>query len=66
MLPKTKRNGGEASLREVAEAWKKQKPAAAWSDMQSAQWTVEYAKRLKTENDLAGSGKPDPRNIHQG
>lgn len=65
MLPRTKRNGGESSLQEVAEAWKKQKPAAAWSDIESARWSVDYAKRLKAENDQAGFGKPDPRNVHE-
>lgn len=65
MLPRTKLNGGEASLQEANEAWKKQKPAVTWSDIESAQWSVEYAKKLKTENDQAGFGKPDPRNIHQ-
>ncbi len=66
MQPRTKLNGGETSLQEVAEAWEKQKPAVTWSDMESAQWSVDYAKKLKIENDEAGFGTPDPRNIHQG
>jgi hypothetical protein len=66
MSLRTHRNGGTASLQEVADAWKKEVHNVEWSQSESDEWAVGHAQRLKAENDKAGPAKPDPRNIHQG
>lgn len=61
---RTRRNGGDASLQEVVDAWKKAPPPIEWSTSENDEWAVGHAKRLKAEEEKAGPAKPDPRNIH--
>ena len=64
MQPRTKMNGGDSTLQEVADAWKKEAHPAAWSTAESEAWTVEFAKKLKDARLKAGDPVPDPRNSH--
>lgn len=66
MLLRTKRNGGNASLQEVAETWKKESHDFGWSDAETDKWTVEFTKKIKAELQDAGPANIDPRNIHKG
>ena len=45
----TRRNGGEASLQEVADAWKREDHDIEWSNYESDAWAVEYAKKIQQE-----------------
>lgn len=64
MQLRTHRNGGEASLQAVADAWKKEDHHFHWSDSGSDKHAVELAKRILTEELKAGPAHPDPRNVH--
>jgi electron transfer flavoprotein alpha/beta subunit len=64
MLTRTHRNGGEASLQEVAASWKKEEHDIHWSESESDKHAVELAKRLKDADTHSGPAHPDPRNIH--
>jgi len=61
---KTRMNGGEASLQEAADAWKKEGHEFAWSQYESDAWAVEFAKMLREALRKEGPAKPDPRNVH--
>lgn len=65
MLLRTPRNGGNASLDQVAESWKKEAHDFGWSQSENDHWAVEFAKRVHAELQQAGPAKPDPRNVHQ-
>lgn len=60
----THRNGGEAPLQAVADAWKKEVHNFHWSEYAPDEHAVELAKRLKTEQENVGPATPDPRNVH--
>ena len=45
----TRKNGGEASLQEVADAWKRGDHNVDWSPDESNTWAVEFAKKLQRE-----------------
>ncbi len=64
MQLRTHRNGGKASLQEVADAWKKEKHDFHWSEFESDRHAVELAKRLKEADSKAGPAVPNPLNIH--
>lgn len=64
MQLRTHRNGGKASLQEVAAAWKKEDHDFHWSEDKSDIHEVELAKRLKAEEIKRGPAHPDPRNVH--
>jgi len=59
---RTRMNGGASSLKEVADAWKKEAHDDPWSKAKSDEWTVEFAKKLKDMNKKPIA--PDPRNTH--
>jgi hypothetical protein len=59
-------NGGEASLKDVADTWHKEKHEFVWSQYASDAWAVEWAKKIIEEMQKAGPAKPDPRNVHKG
>lgn len=63
---KTRMNGGEASLQEVADAWHKEKHEYVWSQYESDAWAVEFARKINEALLKQGPVKPDPRNIHKG
>lgn len=65
MLLRTRKNGGDASVQEVAEAWKKEAHKVDWSQSELDEWAVGFAKRLKDADMKAGPAKPDHRNIHE-
>ena len=62
----TRKNGGTASLKEVAESWKKEAHVVDWSDSELDHWAVEFAKKLQAADREKGPARPDPRNIHPG
>lgn len=64
MLLRTHRNGGDASLQAVADAWKKEDHDFHWSEDASDSHEVALAKRLLAEEKKAGPAHPDPRNVH--
>lgn len=66
MLLRTHRNGGEASLQQVAEAWAKEDHNFSMSDAESDKQTVGFVQRMKASSDKAGPAIPNPLNIHQG
>ena len=45
----TRRNGGEASLQEVADAWKREDHDVEWSEYESDTWAVDFAKKIQRE-----------------
>ena len=45
----TRRNGGDAPLQEVADAWKREDHNFAWSEYEADTWAVEYAKKIQQE-----------------
>ncbi len=45
----TRKNGGETSLQEVAEAWKREDHNVDWSTYETDKWAVEYAQKLLEE-----------------
>lgn len=49
----TRKNGGEASLQEVADAWKRGDRNIDWSTYESNAWAVEFAKKLQREEKKA-------------
>lgn len=61
---RTHRNGGDAPLQAVADAWKEEVHNFHWSEYRSDEHAVELAKRLKAEQEKAGPAIPDPRNVH--
>lgn len=61
---RTHRNGGDAPLQSVAEAWMKEEHDFHWSEYPSDAHTVEMARRMKAAQFKAGHINPDPRNIH--
>lgn len=63
---RTRMNGGEASLQEVADAWKKESHDFGWSKYESDAWAIEFAKGINEWLIKEGPPKPDPRNIHKG
>jgi hypothetical protein len=65
MMLKTRMNGGESSLQEVADAWKKESHDYPWSNIESDKWTVEFAKKLKDMRLKEAPPTPDPRNLHE-
>lgn len=60
----TRRNGGEASLQEVADAWKGADHNMEWSTHESDEWAVEFAKKIQREEKEArlkeAQAKPGP------
>lgn len=46
---KTPRNGGNASLERVNEAWKKTKPAFELSKDETDKWTSKFIEQLRNE-----------------
>ncbi len=64
MQLKTRMNGGESSLQEVADAWKKEVHNYPWSKLESDKWSVEFTKKLKDERLKGAPPIPDPRNAH--
>lgn len=66
MGSKTRLNGGESSLLEVADAWHKEPHAFSWSEYEADSWAIELAQKINEEMAKAGPVKPDPRNIHPG
>lgn len=63
---RTRMNGGQASLQEVADAWLKEKHEFVWSEHESDAWAIEFAKKINKELEKNWPAKPDPRNIHEG
>ena len=61
---RTHRNGGKASLQEVAAAWKIEGHDFHWSESESDKHAVELGKKLLAEELKAGPAHPDPRNVH--
>jgi hypothetical protein len=61
---RTHRNGGEASLQQVAAAWKNEDHHFHWSESTEDHWAVELGHRLHDAEVKAGPVKPDPRNVH--
>lgn len=45
----TRRNGGEAPLQEVADAWKREDHDIEWSTYETDAWAVEFAKKIQRE-----------------
>lgn len=45
----TRKNGGEASLQEVADAWKREDHDIGWSTYETDAWAVEFAKKIQRE-----------------
>lgn len=45
----TRKNGGELSLQEVAQAWKQDDHHYHWSEYESDRWAVEFAQKLHQE-----------------
>lgn len=64
MQLRTHRNGGDASLQEVAAIWKKEEHDFHWSEYASDRHTVDLAKRLHAKELEEGPAIPDPRNVH--
>lgn len=64
MEPRTHRNGGKASLQQVAEAWKQEERHFHWSESEHDQWAVELAHKMHDSEKQAGPARPDPRNVH--
>lgn len=64
MERRTRLNGGDASIRDVANAWHKEAHDFAWSQYESDAWAVEFAKKINEAMAKEGPVKPDPRNIH--
>lgn len=64
MQIKTHMNGGDASIQEVAAAWKQEEHDFHWSESALDKHTVELAKRLLDEELHSEPAKPDPRNVH--
>jgi hypothetical protein len=64
MQLRTRMNGGESSLQEVADAWKKENHDYPWSKSESDKWAAEFARGLKEARQKEGPPTPDPRNIH--
>ncbi len=64
MQLRTRRNGGESSLQDVAAAWKSETHDFSWSKSESDTWAVELAKKLKDAPLKEGSDKPDQLSIH--
>lgn len=60
----TRRNGGETSLQEVADAWKRADHNIGWSTHETDTWAVEYAKKIQQELKEAflkeAAAKPGP------
>lgn len=46
----TRKNGGEASLQEVAETWKSADHNFDWSTYETDTWAVDLAKKLQRES----------------
>ncbi len=46
MEARTRRNGGEAPLQSVADAWKAEEHAFHWSDYPEDRWAVELGHKL--------------------
>ena len=61
---RTHRNGGDASLQAVADAWHKEEHHFHWSESEHDHWAVELAHRLHDTEVKAGPARPDPRNVH--
>lgn len=61
---RTHRNGGDAPIQAVAEAWKKEEHHFHWSESAADQWAVALAHRLHDVERKEGPVKPDPRNVH--
>ncbi len=64
MQIKTHRNGGNASLQEVAEAWKKETHDFALSESALDTQAVALVRRLQASERKAGPAVPNPLNIH--
>lgn len=64
MQIRTRRNGGESSLQDVAAAWKSEVHDFAWSNSKSDTWAVELAKKLKEAPLKEGPDKPGSQSIH--
>ncbi len=61
---RTHRNGGDASLQSVAEAWKKEEHDFHWSESNLDEHAVALAKRILAEERKAGPAHPNPLNVH--
>lgn len=64
MQIKTHRNGGDASLQEVADAWKKEEHDFALSESDLDTQAVALVRRLQASEKKAGPAVPNPLNIH--
>jgi hypothetical protein len=64
MQIRTRRNGGESSIQDVAAAWKSEVHEFAWSGSESDTWAVELAKKLKEAQLKEGPDKLGPQSIH--
>ena len=64
MQIKTHRNGGDASLQEVADAWKKAEHDIALSESGLDTQAVALVRRLQAAEKKAGPAIPNPLNIH--
>ena len=62
---RTHRNGGNASIQAVAEAWKKEEHHFHWSESAEDQWAVKLGHRLHDIELKEGPVHPDPRNVHE-
>ena len=56
----TRRNGGEAPLQEVADAWKREDHDFGWSNYESDAWAVEYARKIQQEEKEALRKEAEP------
>lgn len=65
MQLRTHKNGGKASLQEVADAWKKEVHSFHWSESESDTHAVAMAKKLQAEEREKGPAIPNPLNIHE-
>ncbi len=63
MLLKTHRNGGDASLQDVAKAWKLEPHHFHWSEYEHDHWAVDLGHKLEDRMHQTPA-IPDPRNVH--
>ena len=64
MLIRTHRNGGDASLQEVADAWKKEEHDFPLSESTLDTQAVALVRRLQAAEKKAGPAIPNPLNMH--
>ena len=64
MQIRTHRNGGDASLQEVADAWKKEEHDFPLSESALDTQAVALVRRLQAADKKAGPIVPNPLNMH--